>query len=59
MWLRDSLPKDCPELRVWTYGYDSKLDDKDNIGNHLEYAETFKRDLYNLRKWTGVRRSFP
>lgn len=50
VWLRDSLPKHCPELRVWTYGYRSHLADKDASADVYEFAEKFRRKLRILRE---------
>ena len=52
IWPRDALPRDCPQLKVWTYGYDSRLDDEDSIADVYEYAEDFRWQLRVLRKRT-------
>lgn len=58
MWLRDALAVQFPELRMWIYGYDSKLGDQDSIGTFFEYADSFKRQLRTLRQKTGVRSAY-
>ena len=57
VWLRDSLPDDCPQLRIWTYGYRSVLTDQKSIADVFEYAKSFKQQLRTLRQKTKV--SFP
>ena len=52
VWLRDSLPRHCPELRVWTYGYPSPLDDASSSADPYEFAERFKTRLRILRQQT-------
>lgn len=52
VWLRDSLPRHCPELRVWTYGYRSHLMDEKSSADPYEYAERFKIRLRILRQQT-------
>ena len=52
VWLRDSLPRHCPELRVWTYGYPSHLTDVKSSADPYEFAERFKIGLRILRQQT-------
>ena len=52
VWLRDSLSKHCPELRVWTYGYHSHLADTNASADVYEFAERFRRKLRVLRQQT-------
>jgi hypothetical protein len=59
MWLRDSLPKHFPQLRVWIYGYDFKLNDENNNVNLLEHAESFVQNLRNLRAKTETDQRTP
>ena len=54
LWLRDSLPRSFPQLRIWIYGYESNLLDPDSIGGIDEYAENFRRHLRILRRKTKV-----
>lgn len=44
-WLRDFLPKDFPTSKVWTYGYDSRLNDCETQHGTYEMAETLTTDL--------------
>jgi hypothetical protein len=53
MWLRDSIPKHFPQLRVWIYGYDSKLNDENNNADLFDYAERFVQELRTLRAKVG------
>ncbi len=59
MWLRDSLARDCPQLRIWTYGYDSRLQDPNSIADVYEYAQRFRRLLPILRRKSKVEMSLP
>ena len=52
VWLRDSLPHHCPELRVWTYGYPSHLTDAKSSADPYEFAERFRIALRILRQQT-------
>jgi endo-beta-N-acetylglucosaminidase D len=54
MWLRDSLPRSFSQLRLWIYGYESNLLDKDDIGDVHEDAENFRQHLRILRQKTKV-----
>lgn len=54
MWLRDSLPKHSSQLRLWIYGYESNLLDKDDIEDIYEAAEDFRQHLRILRQKTKV-----
>lgn len=54
MWLRDTLSKDLPNLRVLLYGYDSGLDGSESILNVSTIAETFIGHLRGLRSVTQV-----
>ena len=49
MWLRDTLPKDLPNLRVLLYGFDSGLNGSESILNVSTIAETFIGHLRGLR----------
>ncbi|KAM0803761.1 hypothetical protein BDR22DRAFT_800723, partial [Usnea florida] len=52
VWLRDSLPRHCPELRIWTYGYPSLLTDEKSSADPYEFAERFRIGLRILRQQT-------
>ena len=54
MWLRDSLPKDLPNLRVLLYGYDSGLEDSDSNQNVSVIADSFVGHLRELRPRSKV-----
>lgn len=49
MWLRDSLPKNLPNIRVLLYGYDSGLDESDSNQNISVIADSFVGHLSGLR----------
>lgn len=49
MWLRDSLPKDLPNLRVLLYGYESGLEESDSSQNVSIIADSFVGHLSVLR----------
>lgn len=55
MWLRDSLPKDLPNLRVLLYGYESGLEESDSNQNVTVIADSFVGDLRVLRPPPKVR----
>ena len=48
MWLRDSLPQDLPNSRIWTYGYDSAL----AWSRSTSGIQDFARDL--LERLLGI-----
>ena len=58
MWLRDSLPKDLPNLRVLLYGYDSGLEGSDSNQNVSIIADSFLGHLNVLRPRTKVSASW-
>ena len=49
IWLRDSLPKDLPNLRVLLYGYESRLEGSDSNQNISVIADSFVSYLSILR----------
>lgn len=49
MWLRDSLAKDIPRLRVFIYGYACDLTTADSISGVDDYADTLRRLLRDMR----------
>lgn len=55
MWLRDSLPKDLPNLRVLLYGYESGLEESDSNQNVSVIADSFVGHLSVLRPPPKVR----
>ncbi len=54
MWLRDSLPKDHPNLRILLYGYESGLAGSESSLNISGIAETFIGHLRGLRSQSEV-----
>ena len=54
MWLRDSLPKDLPNLRILLYGYESGLEGSDSTQNVSVIADSFLGHLNVLRSTTKV-----
>jgi hypothetical protein len=47
MWLRDFLPQDVPGLKVYIYGYPSKLYQSHSQAGILEYTTLFVDELMN------------
>ena len=58
MWLRDSLPKDLPNLRVLLYGYESGLEESDSNQNISVIADSFVSHLSFLRPRSKVSASW-
>ena len=54
VWPRDSLPVYLPEMRIWTYGYGSRLTDSDVLEDPYTYSEDLKNHLRLLLKKTNV-----
>lgn len=54
MWLRDSLPRDMPNLRVMLYGYESRLEGSDSCQNISVIAGSFVGHLGHLRSQSKV-----
>ena len=50
MWLRDTLPRDSPNLRILLYGYDSGLNGSESHLNISRIAEAFIGHLRGLRR---------
>jgi hypothetical protein len=55
LWLRDFLPKDIPNARIMTYGYDSKVWNSRSVVGIMENAEGFLMDLQWSRASAEVR----
>ena len=53
MWLRDFLPKEFPNARIMTYGYDSSLR-QSNGANITDYRRGFIQCLQNCRRQCPV-----
>lgn len=49
MWLRDDLPSDFPQARVFIYGYDTSPE-QHAFQNILDIADTFRKTLATLRE---------
>lgn len=49
MWLRDSLSKDLPNLRIILFGYESGLDGSESTLNISSIADTFIGHLRGMR----------
>jgi len=54
VWLRDSLAKDVPRLRVFIYGYACDLTTADSISGVDDYADTLRRLLRDMRGQDNV-----
>lgn len=48
MWLRDYLPQDLPGVRVFLYGYPSKLHKSVSRASLWDYTEGFMKTMANL-----------
>lgn len=55
-WLKDLLPFNAPQARVYTFGYDARTHSRDPISRDTFYghAETLLHDLSLQRRWTEV-----
>ena len=56
MWLRDYLPKDVPNVRVFTYGYNSQLTETLSRQDFDQHAEDFAARLETLWRSHNFRR---
>lgn len=54
MWLRDSLPDDLPDLRIFIYGYESGLQGSNSFQNLRDVGESFRDSLRNLKRPQNV-----
>lgn len=48
MWLRDFLPRDVPNVQIFTYGYPSQLEKSGSHARLLDYTTKFLDDLHGL-----------
>ncbi len=55
MWLRDSLPDDFPDLRIFIYGYESGLQGSNSVQNLRDVGESFRDSLRSLTRPQKVR----
>ena len=53
-WLRDRLPADLANCKVWTYGYNSKLLDSTNESGTYELAKSLKEDFETAFRYNQV-----
>ena len=58
MWLRDYLPKDAPNARILTYGYQSALQ-SDSISFLEDHTNKFVHKLVDMRDASEVSRQKP
>jgi hypothetical protein len=49
MWLQDLLPKDLPNARVMTYGYNSNVVEDASISSIRDFAKGLLNDLDSYR----------
>lgn len=54
MWLRDSLQRDVPNLRVFLYGYDSRFEDQQPRQDVHQLGESFRREIRIMRSGQAV-----
>ena len=54
MWLRDSLPGDFPDLRIFIYGYNSVLQGSTSIQNLGDIGSSLRDALRTLDKPQNV-----
>ncbi len=54
LWLRDFLPKDLPNTRILTYGYDTAINDKDAKYSITDLAKAFLGSYKAFREDTQV-----
>jgi hypothetical protein len=50
MWLRDFLGRDIPGIRVFIWGYRSKLVDSKSHAGILDFRDNFLDDLKRIRR---------
>src|ERR1700761_8242071 len=54
MWLRDYLPQELPGVRIFIYGYPSKLYKSVSRASLWDYTEGFMRAMARLTETSGV-----
>jgi hypothetical protein len=54
-WLRDYLPDDFKNCKVWTYGYDTDLDNPHAMAGTLQLAKSLADTLDACRQENNVR----
>ncbi|EXJ68339.1 uncharacterized protein A1O5_08131 [Cladophialophora psammophila CBS 110553] len=55
MWLRDYLPQELPGVRIFIYGYPSKLYKSQSRASLWDYTEGFMRTMARLTETSGGR----
>ncbi|KAH8679043.1 hypothetical protein BGZ60DRAFT_513281 [Tricladium varicosporioides] len=50
MWLRDFLPNEIPNVRILTYGYDTKLPGSQSTASIVELSRKFLESVKTIRK---------
>lgn len=54
MWLRDGLPKDLPNSRIFTYSYDTQLQKSSSIQNLTDAGLALRTALNDFVQTTDV-----
>lgn len=54
MWLRDGLPKDLPNTRIFTYGYDTQLQGSLSIKNLTDVGICLRAALNDFFQTANV-----
>jgi hypothetical protein len=49
MWLQDFLPEQLPNVRIMSFGYDSRIEANKGTSRMLDYARFFVEQLRNAR----------
>lgn len=49
MWLRDALPKDLPNARIFTYGYNTSILDSQSFQTISDIGMAFREALRTIR----------
>lgn len=57
MWLRDSPPRDIPNMRILLYGYDTQIDDSTSFANLDDLANEFQERAKSTRNYPRLERS--
>jgi hypothetical protein len=55
MWLQDFLPHDFPNIRVMSFGYDSRIVEGPGSNRIIDYAQLLLQELDNARDSKEVR----
>lgn len=57
MWLRDSLARDIPNMRILIYGYDTQMDGSTSFANLDDLANEFQERIKSIRSYPRLKRS--